>query len=96
MAFKLSLVKAKEEERRENEILLTTHARTAQLSQVLVKLSLIHTNIDLLSAPTISHACYTSTTLAYSKCGVEGLLFDLFSNVPQPLKILHSGCSLVC
>lgn len=66
------------------------------LSQVLVKLSLIHTKIDLLSAPTISHACYTSTTLAYSKCGVEGLLFDLFSNVPQQLKILHSGCSLVC
>ena len=38
MVFKLSLVKAKEEERRENEILLTAHARTAQakssLSQV--------------------------------------------------------------
>lgn len=30
MAFKLSLVKAKEEKRRENEILLTTYARTAQ------------------------------------------------------------------
>ena len=46
------------------------------LSQVLVKLSLIHTKIDLLSAPTISHACYTSTTLAYSKCGVEGPFFQ--------------------
>ena len=30
VVFKLSLVKAKEEERRENEILLTAHARTAQ------------------------------------------------------------------
>ena len=66
------------------------------LRQVLVKLSLIHTKIDLLSAPTISHACYTSITLAYIKCEVEGFLFDLFSIVPQPLKILHSGCSLVC
>lgn len=67
-----------------------------KLSQVLVKLSLIHTKIDPFSAPTISHACYTSITLAYGKCGVEGFLFDLFSIVPQSLKISHSGCSLVC